>query len=150
MVPTSSEPHPPTHILLLTGVPGIGKTTIIKSVAKRFKGKRLSGFYTEEIREHGERRGFRLVIFEGQKRVIAHVDFPRAHCVGKYGVDVAALDEVVGPALVLDNAVAVYLVDEIRKDGVLISTLHRRHAGAAQKPDDPRCDRCPQRQRFYR
>jgi nucleoside-triphosphatase len=98
MVPTSSEPHPPpTHILLLTGAPGIGKTTIIKKVAERFKGKRLSGFYTEEIREHGERRGFRLVIFDGQERVIAHVDFPRAHCVGKYGVDVAALDEVVAP-----------------------------------------------------
>ena len=115
LVPTPLEPHSPIHILLLTGVPGIGKTTIIKNVAERFKGKRLSGFYTEEIREHGERRGFRLVIFEGQERVIAHVDFPRAHCVGKYGVDVAVLDELVGPALVLNNAVAVYLVDEIGK-----------------------------------
>jgi nucleoside-triphosphatase THEP1 len=37
------------------------------------------------------------VIFDGQERVIAHVDFPRAHCGGKYGVDVAALDEVVAP-----------------------------------------------------
>ena len=115
LVPTPLEPHSPTHILLLTGAPGTGKTTIIKNVAERFKGKRLGGFYTEEIREHGERRGFRLVIFDGQERVIAHVDFPRAHCVGKYGVDVAALDEVVGSALVLDNAVTVYLVDEIGK-----------------------------------
>ena len=55
------------------------------------------------------------MIFDGQEPVIAHVDFSRAHCVGKYGVDVAALDEVVGPALVLDNAVTVYLVDEIGK-----------------------------------
>jgi nucleoside-triphosphatase len=115
LVPTPLEPHSPIHILLLTGAPGIGKTTIIKNVAERFKGKRLGGFYTEEVREHGERRGFRLVIFDGQARVIAHVDFPRAHCVGRYGVDVAALDEAVGPALVLDNAVAVYLVDEIGK-----------------------------------
>src|ERR671924_596149 len=115
MVPISSEPHSPTHILLLTGAPGIGKTTIIKNIAEWFKGKRLGGFYTEEIREHGERHGFRLVTFDGQERVIAHVDFPRTHCVGKYGVDVAVLDEVVGPALVLDDAVTVYLVDEIGK-----------------------------------
>jgi nucleoside-triphosphatase len=115
LAPTPLESHSPIHILLLTGAPGIGKTTIIKNVAERFKGKRLGGFYTEEIREHGERHGFRLVTFDGQERVIAHVDFPRAHCVGRYGVDVAALDEVVGPALALDNAATVYLVDEIGK-----------------------------------
>jgi nucleoside-triphosphatase len=115
LAPTPLEPHSPTHILLLTGAPGIGKTTIIKNVAERFKGKRLGGFYTEEIREHGERHGFRLVTFDSQERVIAHVDFPRAHCVGRYGVDVAALNEVVGPALALDNAATVYLVDEIGK-----------------------------------
>ncbi len=96
-------------------MPGIGKTTIIKNVAERFKGRRLGGFYTEEIRAQGERRGFRLVTFTGQERVIAHVDFSRAYRVGKYGVDVAALDAVAGSALALDNAVALYLVDEIGK-----------------------------------
>ena len=111
----NSEPCLPIHVFLLTGAPGIGKTTIIKHVAERLKGKRLGGFYTEEIREHGERRGFRLVTFDGQERVIAHVDLPKTHRVGKYGVDVAALDGVVGSALALDNAVVVYLVDEIGK-----------------------------------
>lgn len=111
----NSVSRPPIHVFLLTGVPGIGKTTIIKNVAEQFKGKRLGGFYTEEIREHGERRGFRLVTFAGQERVIAHMDLPKTHRVGKYGVDVAALDGVVGSALALDNAVVVYLVDEIGK-----------------------------------
>ena len=48
-------------VLLLTGVPGIGKTTVIRRAADRLKGRRLGGFYTEEIREQGDRRGFRLV-----------------------------------------------------------------------------------------
>ena len=77
-------------VLLLTGVPGIGKTTVIRRVADRLKGRRIGGFYTEEIREQGDRRGFRLVRFDRTARVIAHVDFPRVHRIGKYGVEAAA------------------------------------------------------------
>ena len=44
--------------LLLTGVPGVGKTTVIRTVAQPLAGKRLSGFLTEEIREEGWRLGF--------------------------------------------------------------------------------------------
>jgi nucleoside-triphosphatase len=75
-------------VLLLTGAPGIGKTTVIGRVAERLKGKKLGGFYTEEIRDGGERRGFQLVGFDGTERVIAHIGFPKTHRVGKYGVDV--------------------------------------------------------------
>jgi nucleoside-triphosphatase len=80
-------------VLLLTGVPGIGKTTLIRRVADRMKNRRIGGFYTEEIREQGDRRGFRLVGFDGTKRVIAHVDFPKVHRVGRYGVDVGTIHE---------------------------------------------------------
>ena len=100
-------------VLLLTGVPGIGKTTVIRRVADRLKGRRLAGFYTEEIREDGDRRGFRLAGFDGTERVIAHVDFPKVHRVGKYGVDVEAIGRA-GDRLGLDPA-EVYLVDEIGK-----------------------------------
>jgi nucleoside-triphosphatase len=101
-------------VLLLTGVPGIGKTTVIRRVAERFKGRKLGGFYTEEIREYGGRRGFRLVGFDGTESVIAHVDFPKVYRVGKYGVDVGAIDEAT-ELLADDPAVQVYLVDEIGK-----------------------------------
>lgn len=89
-------------VLLLTGVPRIGKTTVIRRVADRLKEKRLGGFYTEEIRGHGGRRGFRLVGFDGTERIIAHVDFPKVHRVGKYGVDVEAIDGA-GDRLGLDR-----------------------------------------------
>jgi nucleoside-triphosphatase len=102
------------HVLLLTGTPGIGKTTVIRRLADRLGDKALRGFYTEEIREKGERHGFRLVSFDGTTHIIAHVDFPKNHHVGKYGVDVKAIDDAA--ALLLPDAKArVHLVDEIGK-----------------------------------
>jgi nucleoside-triphosphatase len=100
--------------LLITGRPGIGKTTVIRRLAARLKGRRLGGFYTAEIREGGERKGFRLVAFGGQEAVIAHADLPKAFRVGKYGVDVAALEDAA--SLLAPHADAdVILVDEIGK-----------------------------------
>jgi nucleoside-triphosphatase len=117
--------QPKPHVLLLTGAPGIGKTTVIRRVAGQLEAKGLRGFYTEEIREGGERRGFRLASFEGKERVIAHVAFSKSHRVGKYGVDVAALDAAAS-LLAPDPAAKTYLVDEIGK----MECLSERFVGA--------------------
>jgi nucleoside-triphosphatase len=109
-VKSGNEPRP--RVLLITGVPGIGKTTVIRRIADALPGKRIRGFYTEEIRKGGERRGFRLVSFDGEERVIAHLDFAKRHRVGKYGVDVAAIDAAAS-LLCLDPSAQLYLVDEI-------------------------------------
>ena len=106
--------RPGQYALLLTGAPGVGKTTVIRRVAAQLEMRQLRGFYTEEIREGGERRGFRLLGFQGQERVIAHTGFPKRHRVGKYGVDVAAMDEAAA-LLAPDPAAKAYLVDEIGK-----------------------------------
>lgn len=101
--------------LLITGTPGVGKTTVLRRLGERIGTARLGGFYTEEIRASGVRQGFRLVTFDGVERVIAHVDFPRTHEVGKYGVDVAALDTLAATRLAPRSEVSLYLVDEIGK-----------------------------------
>jgi len=102
------------RVLLITGMPGVGKTTVIRRVAERLRSVHLGGFYTEELREAGERTGFRLVDFEGRALTFAHVDFggPR---VSRYGVDVAALDARAEALLAPRPEIAVYLVDEIGK-----------------------------------
>jgi nucleoside-triphosphatase len=102
------------HVLLITGAPGVGKTTVIRRTAQGLADKGLRGFYTEEIRESGERRGFRLVSFDGRARIIAHVDFPKSHRVSNYGVDIEALDDAAA-LLCPDPAARIYLVDEIGK-----------------------------------
>jgi nucleoside-triphosphatase len=93
----------------------VGKTTVICRVAERLQGRRLAGFYTQEIREHGTRRGFRLTNFDGQERIMAHVDFAKTFRVGRYGVDVAAIDALAQASMALDDKVELYLVDEIGK-----------------------------------
>jgi nucleoside-triphosphatase len=79
--------------VLLTGRPGSGKTTLIKRVLRELP-QRCAGFYTEEIRDHGTRVGFKVVALEGGEAVFAHVDFRTRERLGKYGLDLTALEAV--------------------------------------------------------
>jgi nucleoside-triphosphatase len=102
-------------MLLITGMPGVGKTTIIGKVAEQLRNKRIGGFYTREIRKGRERCGFQLETFDGLQKTIAHIDFPHVHRVSKYGVDIAGIDAAIASALALDTDVDLYLADEIGK-----------------------------------
>ena len=103
--------------LLITGLPGVGKTTLIKQAAQAL-GPRAGGFYTEEIRGPGGRKGFRLITLPsgGREAVMAHVDIRTRNRVGRYGVDVATLDAV-GVAAMREAVQSreVVVIDEIGK-----------------------------------
>jgi nucleoside-triphosphatase len=99
--------------LLLTGPPGCGKTTVLRRVAEGLAGGRIRGFLTEEIRAKRERQGFRLETFDGQSAVLAHVSNRAGPRVGKYGVNVPALERIVDGALDPGAGADIYLVDEI-------------------------------------
>lgn len=102
--------------VLLTGRPGIGKTTVIMRFLESVPSRRCRGFYTQEWRERGQRVGFWAVTLAGERAVLAHVDFPRRHAVGKYGVDVAAFEALVLPELESrGEPVDLYVLDEIGK-----------------------------------
>jgi nucleoside-triphosphatase len=102
-------------VLLVAGRPGVGKTTVIRKVADALPRESLAGFYTEEVREHGRRRGFRAVTFDGWTRIIADVDHPGPARVGRYGVDVAAIDALVERSLSASADDALFLIDEVGK-----------------------------------
>jgi len=82
-----------TSKVLLTGRPGCGKTTLIKRFVKKL-AKPAGGFYTEELREGGVRVGFRLATLDGNEVPLAHVDFKTPERLGKYGLDLSALESV--------------------------------------------------------
>jgi nucleoside-triphosphatase len=101
--------------ILLTGRPGIGKTTIIKQIADRL-GDSAGGFYTAEIREGGRRLGFKILTLDGREGILSHVDIERSPRVSKYGVNLRDLEEI--GVVALRNAVARaqwVVVDEIGK-----------------------------------
>ncbi len=112
-----NQQTPMGRTLLLTGRPGVGKTTVLKAVAETL-GDRAGGFYTEEIRTGGRREGFRLVTLDGQQVVMAHVNL-RGHKrprVSRYGVDVTAIERVGVAALQRAiDAGRIVVVDEIGK-----------------------------------
>jgi nucleoside-triphosphatase len=101
--------------LLLTGSPGVGKTTVLAAVARRLGDRKLGGFLTEEIRPERQRLGFALVPFQGEPRTMAHRDFSSRHRVGRYGVDVGTIDDIAETALGPRVDAEIFLVDEIGK-----------------------------------
>lgn len=84
---------------LLTGRPRVGKSTVMKRVIEQVGRERCGGFYTEEIRESGERRGFRLVTLDGKSGLLAHEQIVSQFRIGRYGVDVTCMDALGVPAI---------------------------------------------------
>jgi nucleoside-triphosphatase len=104
--------------IILTGEPGIGKTTLTKKLLQRL-GNRAIGFWTEEVRDPKtkKRMGFKVVSTEGNTQLFASKFFTSKHLVGSYGVNTARFESVVLPILEkAKKAKDLYIVmDEIGK-----------------------------------
>ena len=104
-------------VILLTGRPGIGKTTAIKKIVSLL-GNNVGGFYTREVRMRGKRTGFEIVTLDGQVDYLATkepaITFTDQVPFGRYRVNLTAINEVAVPALL--RAVEqgqVVIIDEI-------------------------------------
>ena len=103
------------QVYLLTGKPGAGKTRLIKQALAE-SGSGAGGFYTEEIRDRGVRRGFKLVTLDGPSAILAHVNIHSPYRVSKYGVDIDSLDRIgVSALLKAAKECELVVVDEIGK-----------------------------------
>ncbi|MEW5937147.1 MAG: NTPase [Candidatus Thermoplasmatota archaeon] len=103
----------------ITGLPSAGKThTLIRIIEMiEAEGKSVGGMITEPIIQRGQRVGFYVLDWARKKRKrFAHVKIESQITVGKYGVDLRALDTV-GVSAILDackNA-DVVVIDEVGK-----------------------------------
>jgi nucleoside-triphosphatase len=85
--------------VLLTGPPGVGKTTVIREVLAMLRGVKVGGFVTEAIEQDGRRTGFALVDLAGPRGILASVGLSGEPRVGRYGVNVADMVRIGVPAL---------------------------------------------------
>ena len=100
---------------LITGKPGVGKTTLVQKIIKRMGSVNMAGFCTSEIRCRGSRLGFELQGLNGGRRILANVEIDSQHRVGKYGVDKDGFEEYLATLNLLNPDVELMVIDEIGK-----------------------------------
>jgi len=118
-------------VILLTGPPGIGKTTLVKAVCDQLRSKapdvKVRGFYTEELRQGRERLGFDIVTLDGRRAPLARLrpegdmmpgSSNRGPIVGKYQVKLRDFETLSIPEITLQKSLissTIFVVDEIGK-----------------------------------
>ncbi|RLE66064.1 MAG: nucleoside triphosphatase [Thermoprotei archaeon] len=102
---------------LVTGRPGIGKTTAVSKVVEllRRDGYKVGGFISKEVRERGRRIGFEVINLRSEKRGwLARVGGGYGPRIGKYTVDLKTFEDVgvkaLEKSLIEDD---VLIIDEI-------------------------------------
>lgn len=129
-IPDTVSGAPPN--VLLTGRPGIGKTTVIRRFL-RLTRVQAGGFFTQEMIRKGKRFGFSLNLLNGETRVLASTDIAGRWRVGKYGVDVEGFESAAVPEI--EAAIAagrMVVIDEIGK----MEMFSRRFCEAVQQALD--------------
>ena len=108
----SNQPKPISN-LLLTGVSGVGKSTLVSKLARELKGREIRGFFSEVIYKGDKRLGWRMENFAGEGGLLAHIDIESEYHMGRYGVDMELFHWIMTPQLQINEDVYVYLIDEI-------------------------------------
>jgi nucleoside-triphosphatase len=106
---------PASRNILITGPPGIGKTTLIKQIERELADLLPVGFYTEEIRENGIRKGFELIDLSGRRELLSHVDIRSPYRVSKYGVDIERFEDFLDFIPFSERGTEIVIIDEIGK-----------------------------------
>ena len=101
--------------ILITGLPGSGKTTAIRKLSEIFKEFNATGFYTSEIMEGDIRTGFSVASLFGDSKVFAHTNLNSKYAVGKYHVDIKGFDALLDTVFAPEKKTGIYFVDEIGK-----------------------------------
>lgn len=75
----------------------------------------MTGFFTSEIREKGQRVGFSIETLDGKKGILAHINNEVPIKVGRYGVNIEDINRIAVPSMVCSRPYEIVVIDEIGK-----------------------------------
>lgn len=104
--------------ILLTGLPGVGKTTIIRKVINNIflNSGMIGGFFTKEIRENNRRVGFQVkTILSCEIDIIAHEQHKSSYKMHNFGINLNAFEKTLLMELknCVKRNVSLIVIDEI-------------------------------------
>ncbi|RLF29791.1 MAG: nucleotide kinase [Thermoplasmata archaeon] len=105
----------------ITGMPSVGKTDTLIKIIEHLEetGYKIGGMITKPIIENKKRVGFYVEDWQTKERdVFAHIDMDSKDRVGKYGVNIDALERIGVPAIeraINDSSINIIVIDEIGK-----------------------------------
>ncbi len=136
---------------MLTGSPGVGKTTVLVRVVEGLKSKGYSvgGMFSREVRSGGSRVGFEIRnLANNQYGWLAQVDQKEGPQVGKYRVNLLDLDRIgadaiseavdtceviavdeIGPMELFSNRFKEAVTMAFQSKKLVIATVHWRERG---------------------
>ena len=101
--------------ILITGNPGSGKSTLMARLVEDIGDRQIAGLSTPEVRRGKVRVGFKMIdLATGEEEILAST-WGKGPVVGKYHVDVEAIDRIVAK---IESSLASALfifIDEIGK-----------------------------------
>lgn len=86
-----------SKFVLLTGRPGIGKTTVLRETVDLLKSRGwvVGGMVSSEIRKSGRRIGFGISdLLSGESGILAHIYLKEGPRVGRYRVNLRDLEDI--------------------------------------------------------
>jgi len=139
------------RLLLITGSPGVGKTTLLLKVVEGLtaKGYSVGGMISREVRTSGARVGFEVTdLSSGYRGWLASVHEERGPQVGKYHVniddlngigvkailraceklDVVVVDEI-GPMELFSEEFREAVMKVVEGEKLLVATIHWKMSG---------------------
>jgi nucleoside-triphosphatase len=120
-------------LILVTGPPGIGKTSIFRRTVKELKNRKyeVGGMICREVREGGVRVGFEIMdLSTGTRGWLAHMNQPTGPRIGIGAIldalqnaDILAVDEI-GPMELSSTAFSNALVKAVESSKPMLGTIH--------------------------